>query len=347
MRELSSNGQLFNVNMSQFDLEMRCIWAISLAQQLISYGPDLTKENTLTVVVAGAEGECLFTESYQLLNRILGTNITWHIILVGINAEQAASTPLHLSKPYRDDRVYVEVIKSTLGEHLSVFPKVDFVSINNPGLIRHEASWFLDDTGIAMCIDKGIKVAGGSHGMGEFGIDSLIFKKHKMHFTQSCSNPLSVEIRAKNFKQALPRDSMSALDKGCCDSSFKIWQLGELTDSIVEKDIIDLERGYELMAQRFNEYHEDLIAMNLPIELALATVAVGYLDSSAANEILLSDDLIYDFGQKSVQSLRRDNVLEDVQCPKASNKEDLKDLECLYSTIGWLESYVDSNLSRN
>ena len=222
LRALSSIQPLFNgidTRMQEFIVS----WPAALSIQLATFAPQLLTKEKVRIVIAGVEQESTFKVAYQLLNRMLGTSISFDVHLIGPNL-QPYSQPILLNPKYQDSSISVHCSNLTLGKWIDQFGLPDLVSLNQPGFDSHASEWLEADNGVERAVTGGSVVCGGSYGHDEHILDGFFLEHHGFKMVNPNTNHLAVKA-IPNPGQHIPSMVKKAMDRGEMDAMRTIWQI--------------------------------------------------------------------------------------------------------------------------
>lgn len=201
---------------------------ILLACQISKIAPEiLDKEGTIKVLLSGTgfPENADRGEAYKLINKVLGTEKKWEIILTGneINEGGFYYTGTELAANPLNDLVTVSRDEMLLSESIEKYGLPDILVLNHPGFEKFHQTWFAEGAGIRECLNQGVTVLGASYGDDEALTDEFYASAYGVKM--SCMELNNLYLR--NDVSAKIDDAMviDAVNSGYCDWGRSIWKL--------------------------------------------------------------------------------------------------------------------------
>lgn len=300
LRDLKTKGAITNADTTDHE-EFRLSWVINLANQIANLAPDLLNMESLNIIVAGVDQEAEAPTIYQLLNRLLGTNINFHIRLVGPGARVMPFEICRLQAPYQDARVQVSIHKTTLGEELKNSGLPDLISLNSPGLEEHHEEWLVKDRGLIIAHNECIPILGGSYGKDEYATDDSVFRRYGYQIKEHTVNSLAHTPSGDHspYPEHIVRLLRPAQERGEFAIMGTLWRLD------IERHIPDssLHEAYEYGANAIKDIvlslHENELASTSLVIPPCSQYPVLFRKSDKS-EIYVAETLVYSFESKKV-----------------------------------------------
>lgn len=277
-------------------------WPAALALEIATFAPHLLEKETLRVVIAGADQESGFSAVYQLLNRMLGTNINFEIHLIGPQVQHGWQ-PLLINKKYQDTSISTHNSTQTLGEWIDENGAPDFVALNQPGFDSHAQEWFQDDDGIEQAIEAGAIVCGGSYGYDEYVLDGLFLESYGYKQINEMVNHLAVKA-IPNPGQHIPPMVKKSMDRGEMDALRTVWQIANERIEPSSEGVERFHRGASLIEKGLQclQWLGEIPRFVIQDEGGLNPMTL-YPYLVKPNYVFVMGPLVYDFDSLSVYSI--------------------------------------------